>query len=60
MCNNSISRDNQQPSYNLNGYEKGLFPHTEEALDYLIKNNFDFRFLIERKLAIDATDLNIY
>lgn len=22
MCNNSISRDNQQPSYNLNGYKR--------------------------------------
>ena len=22
MCDNSISRDNQQPSHNLNGYER--------------------------------------
>lgn len=57
----SSMTDEQEAEYNnLNGYEKGLFPHTEEALDYLIKNNFDVRGLIERKLAIDATGLNIY
>ena len=29
-------------------------------IDWLIKNHFDFRNLIERGLAIDCTDLNIY
>lgn len=29
-------------------------------LDWLNKNHFDYRGLIEKKLAIDATNLNIY
>ena len=57
----SSMTDEQEAEYNnLNSYELGLFPHTEEALDYLIKNNFDYRGLIEMDLAIDATGLNIY
>lgn len=44
----------------LNSYELGCFPHTEDALDYLIKNYFDYRGLIPMGLAIDATGLNIY
>ena len=53
--------DEQEKEYNdLNSYELGCFPHTEEALDYLIRNHFDYRSLIERGLAIDATGLNIY
>ena len=42
-------------------------PHEEvwdyidlDALDWLNKNHFDYRGLIERGLAIDCTDLNIY
>ena len=30
------------------------------ALDWLNKNNFDYRGLIEKSLALDATGLNIY
>jgi hypothetical protein len=30
------------------------------ALDWLNKNHFDYRGLIEKGLAIDATNLNIY
>lgn len=53
--------DEQEEEYNnLNSYELGWFPHTEEALDYLVKNHFDYRGLIERGLAINATNLNIY
>ena len=53
--------DEQEEEYNdLNCYELGSFPHTEEALDYLIKNYFDYRGLIEEGLALDATGLNIY
>lgn len=29
-------------------------------IDWLIKNHFDYRGLIEKGLAIDATELNIY
>lgn len=57
----SSMTDEQEEEYNnLNGYELGCFPHTEEALDYLIKNHFDYRGLIPKGLAIDATGLNIY
>ena len=30
------------------------------SIDYLIANHFDYRYLIEDGLAIDATGLNIY
>ena len=57
----SSMTEKQEKEYNdLNCYELGCFPHTEDALDYLIKNHFDFRCLIEKGLAIDATGLNIY
>ena len=57
----SSMTDEQEEEYNdLNCYELGCFPHTEEALDYLIKNYFDYRGLIEKSLALDATRLNIY
>ena len=53
--------EEQEKEYNdLNCYELGCFPHTEDALDYLIKNHFDFRCLISKGLAIDATGLNVY
>ena len=53
--------EEQEKEYNdLNCYELGCFPHTEDALDYLIKNHFDFRCLISKGLAIDATGKNIY
>ena len=57
----SSMTEEQEKEYNdLNCYELGCFPHTEEALDYLIKNHFDYRDLIPRELAIDATGLHIY
>ena len=31
-----------------------------ESFEYLIENHFDYRGLIERGLAIDATGLNVY
>ena len=33
---------------------------TYETVDWLNKNLFDYRGLIEKELAIDATNLNIY
>ena len=57
----SSMTEEQEKEYNdLNSYELGLFPHTEDALDYLLKNHFDYRCLIDKGLAIDATNLNIY
>lgn len=57
----SSMTEEQEEEYNdLNNYELGCFPHTEKALDYLLKNHFDYRYLIDEGLAIDATGLNIY
>ena len=57
----SSMTEEQEKEYNdLNCYELGCFPHSEEALDYLTKNHFDYRHLIDKNLAIDATGLNIY
>ena len=56
----SMTEEQEKEYNNLNCYELGCFPHTEEALDYLTKNHFDYRHLIEKELAIDATGLNIY
>ena len=56
----SMTEEQEKEYNNLNCYELGCFPHTEEALDYLIKNHFDYRGLIEMGLAINATGLNIH
>ena len=56
----SMTEEQEKEYNNLNCYEVGCFPHTEEALDYLIKNHFDYRGLIEKGLAIDATGLDVY
>ena len=56
----SMTEEQEEEYNNLNSYELGCFPHTEEALDYLLKNHFDYRWLIPMGLAIDATGLNIY
>ena len=41
-------------------YTEDYYYDTAESIDYLNKNNFDYRGLIEKGLAIDATGLNIY
>ena len=56
----SMTEEQEKEYSNLNCYELGCFPHSEEALDYLTKNHFDYRYLIEKGLAIDATGLGIY
>ena len=56
----SMTEEQEKEYNNLNCYELGCFPHSEEALDYLTKNHFDYRYLIDKNLAIDATGLNIY
>lgn len=38
----------------------GVMYYTEKSNDYLNENHFDYRGLIEKGLAIDATGLNIY
>ena len=56
----SMTEEEEKEYNDLNCYELGCFPHTEEALDYLLENHFDYRYLIDQGLAIDATNLNIY
>ena len=56
----SMTEEQEKEFYILNCYELDIFPHTEKALDYLLKNHFDYRFLIDEGLAIDATGLDIY
>ena len=56
----SMTEEKEEEYNDLNSYELGCFPHTEDALDYLIKNHFDYRGLIPMGLASDATILNIY
>lgn len=56
----SMTEEEEKEYNDLNCYELGCFPLTEEALDYLLKNHFDYRYLIDQGLAIDATNLNIY
>ncbi len=57
----SSMTEEQEEEYNsLNCWDLGCFPHTEDALDYLIANHFDYRGLIPMGLANDATGLNIY
>ena len=41
--------------WNTNGLNMAM-----HSIDYLNKNHFDYRGLIEKGLAIDATGLNIY
>lgn len=38
----------------------GILYHTLESFNYMCKNNIDFRGLIPKGLAIDATGKNIY
>jgi hypothetical protein len=57
-----ISNDKAEQSFenfslnNINFSNK----NTEVYIDWLNKNHFDFRGLIEKGLAIDCTNLNIY
>ena len=45
--------------YDLVGHENCMFPDSSD-IDWLNKNHFDYRGLIEKGLAIDATNKNIY
>lgn len=45
--------------YDLVGHESTFYPNAD-AIDWLNKNHFDYRGLIEKGLATDATGLNIY
>ena len=44
----------------LLGYSEIGWYHVLKAIDWLNKNHFDYRELIEKGLALDATGLNVY
>lgn len=58
MPSMTVEQENEFQS--LNGWKHCVFPQTEEAFDWLNKNHFDYRRLIEKGLALDATNLRIY
>ena len=45
--------------YDMVGHEHNFYPNID-AIEWLNKKHFDYRGLIEKGLAIDATGLNIY
>lgn len=51
------SMTKEQKKYIRDNYTFGA---THELFDWLDENKFDYRGLIEKGLAIDATNLNIY
>ena len=57
----SSMTEEQKKEYNLfrNMVDKELYD-TWESIDYLNAHHFDYRGLIDKGLAIDATGLNIY
>ena len=52
----SMTEEEENKYNSLNAYEKGTFPHTEEAFDWLLVNHFDFHNLIEKGLALEAPE----
>ena len=44
---------------NMNGWDMS-FCEAQELIDWINANHFDYRGLIEKSLALDATNLNIY
>lgn len=72
---NTLAGDEDPNSYYLQDIKPYLFPlssmtkeqynhymkySASKAIDWCNKNHFDYRGLIEKGLAIDATGLNIY
>ena len=51
------SMNKEQKKYIRDNYTFGA---TYELFDWFDKNHYDYRGLIQKGLAIDATDLNIY
>ena len=49
----SMTEEEENEYREINCYE-GLFPHNEDALDYVLSHHFDYRGLIEKGLALEA------
>ena len=58
----SITEEQSKIYHELIGgmFGTGVLVNLEILIDWLNKNHFDYRGLIEKGLAIDATNLNIY
>jgi hypothetical protein len=56
----NMSEEQKQEFENTTIKDAMLTVWTTSSYDWLLKNNFDFRGLIPKGLAIDATGLNIY
>lgn len=52
----SMTEEEADEYDSLNAYESGVFPHTEEAFDWLNKNHFDYRGLIPIGLALETKE----
>lgn len=55
----SSMTDEQVEEYNAM-YEENRYSWRENIIDWFNKNHFDYRNLIDKNLAIDCTNLNIY
>jgi len=52
----SMTEEEENKYNSLNAYEGGIFPHTEEAFDWLNAHHFDYRGLIDKGLALEASE----
>lgn len=55
-----LSSMTEEQKYQYNFYSRVAFADVSLLIDWLNKNYFDYRGLIKKGLAIDATGLNIY
>lgn len=55
-----ISSMTDEQKYQYNFYSRAAFADVSLLIDWLNKNHFDYRGLIKKGLAIDATGLNVY
>ena len=59
-CSDGITNGIYSPTFNRTIYYSVDEDDISKIIDWLNKNHFDYRALIEKGLAIDATELNIY
>lgn len=52
----SMTEEEENKYNSLNAYNGGIFPSTEDAFDWLNEHHFDYRGLIEKGLALEASE----